>query len=455
MDLLERYLSPGETWGTLCERVSGLMQYESERHEIFEQLYDKRFLPNSPCLINAGRPGGRNLMACHLLHIPNSIYEIFQANASAAMIFKSGGGLGIELSDLSPHGTQLKYARGGFASGPVSFMKVFDTTAQVVMEGGLRRAAIMATLNVKHPDIEQFITCKTQDGQLSNFNISVTMNDGPNNIPKELWDKIVKQAHLNGEPGVVFLDNVNNDNPTLEDFGPIKGVNACSELPLYDMGSCVLASVVLPNVIKKLGDWNELRKTVRLMVQFLNRVIDINHYPLPQVAQATRRDRRIGIGVMGWADLLKQEGVDFASETAYRLGKEICYQIFGAANLESYKLAKEDGGYLPGRRRNATLMAIAPTGHISRLAGVSLSIYPPYDLALKMTVDEHLNNVQAWGCVDSAISYTVCYPNDAPKSMVDKVFKGAWERGLKAISCYRDQSREGQPLCKLEGECDG
>ncbi len=452
MKFLDKYLAPGENWEKLCERVAGIMQYEDERQIVKEALLHKQWLPNSPCLVNAGRPGGRNLMACHLIEVGNSIHEIFLANLYSAEIYKSGGGLGIELSELSPSGTQLKYAPTGIASGPVSFMKVFDTTAQVVMEGGLRRAAIMATLNANHPDIDKFIACKTEDGELSNFNISVTLDDGPHNIPQKLWKKIINQAHMNGEPGIVFLDNINSENPTLHDFGRIIGVNACSEVPLYDMGSCVLASLVLPNVISSLGDWNELTKSVEMMVRFLNRVIDVNPYPLPQIAQATRRDRRIGIGVMGWSDLLKREGIDFASQTANNLAKKICGTMLVAADNESWRLAKSEGGYLPNRRRNATLLAIAPTGHISRIAGVSPSIYPDYGIGLKMTPDQHLDAVAAWDWVDSAISYTVCYPHGNDESTVDNVFKGAHERGLKAISCYRDQSRANQP-CSIEGDC--
>ena len=450
-ELLERYLAPGETWGKLCERTAGLMQYEDERKEIFEQLYEMRFLPNSPCLVNGGR--SKNLMACHLIHVPDDIDGIFNANRWAATIFKSGGGVGVELSELSPYGTALKYAPMGIASGPVSFMEVFNTTAQVVMEGGLRRAAMMATLNAKHPDIEKFIACKTEDGRLKNFNISVTVDAGPNKIPMALWDRLIKQAHFNGEPGIVFLDRINQDNPTLHDFGLIKGVNACSETAMYDMGSCCLASVVLPNVIENFGKWDRLKRTVGLMVRFLNRIIDVNHYPLPQIAKMTKRDRRIGIGVMGWADLLERERIPFVSQTAKDLANEICHTIFTTANQESVELAKRDGGYLPGRRRNATLMAIAPTGHISRLAGVSPSIYPPYEVSLRMTLEEHLNHIMSWNAVDNGISYTVCFPNDAPVKVVDGIYREAWERRLKSISCYRDGSREGQPLCKLDGTC--
>lgn len=451
--LLTKYLAPGEGWRRLCDRVSGIMAYQEEREIVFHQLLEKKWLPNSPTLVNAGKAGSRNMMACHLLHVPNSIHGIFNANKYASLIFKSGGGLGLELSELSPCGTELRYAPQGKASGPASFMKVFNATAQVVMEGGLRRAAILATLNASHPDIGRFIEAKTTDGDLSSFNISVTLNNGPDSVNRELWCKIIECAHSNGEPGVIFLDNINSVNPTLGDFGPIKGSNACSEVPLYDMGSCVLASVALPNVISKLGNWFELQSNVKTIVRFLNRVIDMNHYPLPQIAQATRRDRRIGIGVMGWSDLLEKYNIPFASKEANVLATEICQAIYEAADKESWVLAKRDGGYLPSRRRNATLMAIAPTGHISRLAGVSYSIYPEYGKGLGLTPEQHLDAIKAWALVDNAVSYTVCYPHDASSSIVDRVYRGAWGRGLRAISCYRDMSREGQPLCKLDGSC--
>lgn len=454
MDLLKKYFAPGEDWAKLCERVSGIMQYRGEREVVEDALTKKLFLPNSPTLINAGRPGGRNLAACHLLHVENSIAGIFEANKQSAAIYKSGGGLGLELSALSPAGTSLRYAPQGVASGPVSFMKVFDTTAQVVMEGGLRRAAIMATLNVEHYDILRFIRCKERDGALSNFNISVTMDDGPRGAPPKVWNVIVNHAHWNGEPGVVFLDNVNNGNPTLDDFGPIYGINACAEIPLYDKSSCILGSLVLPNVIEKLGDWTSLRENTRLLTRFLNRVIDVNHYPLAAIAQQTRKVRRIGVGVMGWYTLLKREGIPFVSDVALSLASDIARNIYEAADLESWELAKGDGGYLPGRRRNATVMAVAPTGHIARIAGVSHSIYADYAVGLKMSVEQHLDHVTVWqGWVDNAVSYTISFPNDAPIEVVDRAFRGAHERGLKAISVYRDGSREGQP-CKAEGACN-
>ena len=580
--LLQKYLAPDEDWRQLCDRVSGIMQYAPERERLFRAIHDLEFIPNSPCLVNAHRPGQRNMMACHLIHVPDSIHGIFEAAKSCALVFKSSGGIGLELSGLSPTNTQLKYAPGGFASGPVSFMKLFNTTAQVVMEGGLRRAALMGTLNANHPDIYNFITAKETDGTLSNFNISVTIDDGPDSIDKDVWDAITKHAWNNGEPGVIFLDNVNADNPTVKEFGRIIGANACqpgfatvftkdgikhlshigigsviwggnkwvtvtakactgfkpvyrimvnggqfigtldhkvicngervlagdathidvahfpdyrfnssearpvlekeyledynvyeitvdseehtywtggllvsncSELPLYDYGSCVLGHAVLPHVIKSPGDYTRLRKVVKYATRFLNRVIDINPYPLPQIAQSTRRTRSIGIGVMGWADLLEREGIPFTSRVALELANEIAGEMHGAANTESWTLARRDGGYLPGRRRNATLLTIAPTGHTSRLAGVYTSIYPRYEVGMKMTVDQHLEHIATWQAwVDNSISYTISFPNDAPESITDTIYRGAWERGLKNISVYRDGSREGQP-CNIEGEC--
>ena len=453
MDLLKKYFAPSEDWARLSERVSGIMQYRHEREAVEDALRRKLWLPNSPCLINAGRPGGRNLAACHLLHVENSIEGIFEAAKNCAAVFKSGGGIGLELSALSPGGTSLRYAPQGRASGPVSFMEIYDTAAHVVMEGGLRRAAIMATLNVKHDDILQFIRCKEQDGALSNFNISITVDDGPHEIPPDVWDVIVNHAHFNGEPGVVFLDNMNNDNPTLVEFGRIEGVNACAEIGLYDNGSCVLGSLVLPNVIEKLGDWSLLRENVKLLTRFLNRVIDVNHYPLAAIAQQTRKVRRVGVGVMGWATLLKREKIPFVSADALALASEIAQNIYQSADMESWELAKVNGGYLPRRRRNATVMAIAPTGHLAKLAGVSHSIYNDYAEGLEMSVEQHLDHVAVWQAwADNAVSYTISFPNDAPVEVVDRAFRGAHERGLKAISVYRDGSREGQP-CKVEGVC--
>lgn len=451
--LLEKYLAPGEDWDLLCQRVAGLMQYRDGREEIYDDLLNKRWLPNSPTLVNAMRPGGRNMMACHAFHVPDSVGGIFDAVKWAALIFKSGGGIGIELSELTQRGKSLAYAPQGMASGPVSFLRAFDITAQIVMEGGLRRAAMLASLNANHIDILGFISCKEEDKTLSNFNVTVTVDNGPDSVKSEVWKSLIKHAWWNGEPGIGFLDNINRTNPTVEEFGQIIALNACAELPLYNFGSCVLGSVVLPNVIESLGDLGELMHAVKHLVKFLNRVIDLNHYPLPEIAQATRRTRDIGIGVMGFATLLAREGIPYTSKDALTLAHKISLCIQSVASKESWALAKHDGGYLPNRRRNARLTAIAPTGHISRLAGVSFSIYPELADAMSMTIEEHLDMVAAWQeHVDSSISYTVNLPNDADESDVDAVYRGAYERCIKVLSVYRNESRVDQP-CTIEGMC--
>lgn len=450
--MLDKYFVAGEDWPMLCDRVSSIHAYKSEREPLYEALNRLQIMPSSPVLMNAGRGGGRNLMACHVIHVPNSVTGIMDIAKMAAQIFKSGGGLGLDFSALSPRDTKLSYSTGK-ASGPVSFMKIFDSIAQVVMEGGLRRAAMMATLNAAHPDISEFIEAKTVDGQLPNFNISITIDNGPDSVSPEVWNAIIHQAHSNGEPGVVFLDSINKWNPLVKSHGRIIAVNACSEQPLYDFGSCVLGHIVLPKVIPSLGEYNKLRGMTKLMVRLLDRVIDVNHYPLPQIAEAARDIRNIGVGVMGWNDLLVTNDIPFVSQDALALAREIGKEIYRAANEESWRLAEEKGGYREGERRNSFLTTIAPTGHTARLAGVEHSIYPPYAEGLRMTPEEHLNHIAAWQeNVDSAISYTISFQNDAPQSIVDRVFRGAHERGLKAISVYRDGSREGQP-CKADGTC--
>ena len=227
----------------------------------------------------------------------------------------------------------------------------------------------------------------------------------------------------------------------------MRAVSACGEVPHYDYGSCVLGSIALPRVIGRLGDWDLLTETTGFAVRFLGRVIDVNHWPLAAIGSQARRTRDIGIGVMGWADLLEREGIPFVSTDALDLAREIATRVKGAAIIESWRLADERGGYLPGRRRNRILTAIAPTGTISRLAGVSPSIYPDYKTMLGMSPDQHLYLLWAWQrWVGNGISYTASIPGDASLDIVDRLFRGAWERGLKAISVYRDGSRAGQPL---------
>lgn len=452
--LIKKYLAPGEeTWRDIADRVSGIMQRSSERQAIFEVLRNKELIPNSPALIYGNGPGSKNLMACQAICIGDSLEEILNAVKICGVTFKSGGGIGLELSQLSPEGTPLRHAPQGVASGPVSFMRLFNIVGDVIPEGGLRRAAMMATLKSNHPDILKFIRCKEQDGELRRFNISMTVDGGPNRVPADVWAAFCKNSYNNGEPGIAYLDHINRSNPLLDELGPIVALNACGELPLHNYGSCVMAHLVLPRLIKKPGDYGELQRVAALGVGFLDRIISINPYPLPEFAQVARDIRNIGLGVMGWATLLEREGIPFASLDALTLADEIGRAIYAAAFNESWKLADEEGGYRPGRRRNSFLTTIAPTGHTSLLAGVSHSIYPDYAVGMGMTVDQHLDLVGTWQRhIDAAISYTISFPNDAPENITDHIFRGAYERGIKVMSAYRDLSRPEQP-CNIEGEC--
>lgn len=451
---LNKYLAKGENWEKLCDRVSGIMMYRDQREELYELLVQKKFILNSPALVNGHRGGGRSMMACNLLQVGNSIDKIMLASAQAAAIFKGGGGVGMDWNDVSPAGTDLAYTTQGIASGPVSFMGIANAAADAIKEGGLRRAAMMGTLSVAHQDALLFIRAKDQDGQLENFNLSLTYPEGPDSAPDGLFEEHCKHAWAKGEPSIIYLDIANEDNPVRDhpDFGLVRSANACAELNLFPYEPCVLGHIVLPNVIQKLGDYTELRRVCHAGVRALDRVIDINPYGLSEIAQMARALRRIGLGVCGWDTLLKREGIPFNSATALRLADEIGAARYLAAESESWKLANEFGGYLPGRRRNVTLTVIAPTGHVAELAGVSKSIYPDsYAEQLGMTVDEHLDHVAAWQkWTDNAISYTVCFPNDAPVSIAEAIFRGAYGRELKAMAMYRDGSRENQP-CNVDG----
>ena len=455
-ELMGRFF-PGEDWSQVADRVSGIMPYEDERAEAYSIINGKKFLPSSVCLINAGRPKGGTMAACHILEVPDDLRGIFETIYRCMLINREGAGVGLDFSALAPRGPLSDREIGtstGRASGPTAFLPLFAGVSAVVREGGWRNVALMGTLNADHPDISRFIRAKEGDGVLSQFNLSITLPHGPLQVERGVWEEIVTQAHQNGEPGVVFLDNINDENPTYEGIGPIRAVSACGEVPHYNYGSCALGSIALPHVIDRLGDWGELERVTRFAVRFLDRSIDVNHWPFPELGSQGRLTRDIGIGVMGWAGLLKREGIPFVSGTALALAEDIAYHIDHAAHVESVVLATMKGGYMPGRRRNRVLTTIAPTGTISQLAGVSRSIYPDYETMLSMRAEDHLDLVGAWqGSTDNGISYTACFPTGVQSAFVDRLYRGAYDRGLKAMSVYRDGSRKGQPLrCE---SCDG
>jgi ribonucleoside-diphosphate reductase alpha chain len=411
------------TWGKTQEQIQ-----EAASH-FYDMMVDGRFLPNSPTLMNAGKDNGLQFSACFVLPVGDSMDEIFEAVKRAAIIHKSGGGTGFAFSRLRPKDTSVQ-STGGKASGPVSFLRVFNGATEAVKQGGTRRGANMGILKVDHPDILEFIHCKL-DGGISNFNISVAVTDpfmqalavdGEYDLidphtkaatgrlkAKEVFERIVHAAWQTGDPGLVFIDRVNqgpsNPIPSLE---TIEATNPCGEQPLAPNDACNLGSINLdrfgrPETPDARIAWDELERTVRLAVRFLDDVIQVNPYPLDEIMQEVHKNRRIGLGVMGWADLLIQLGIPYDSPQALELAGELMEFLTAIGRDESARLAEERGPfpswadsiYREGRPlRNSTVTTIAPTGTISIIAGCSSGIEPLFAIAYSHIVGErHLTFV--------------------------------------------------------------
>ncbi len=509
--------SPSDLFSRVARHIASAEETTSEQkkweNRFFKLMMDRDFMPNSPTLTGSGRD--MCLSACFVLPIEDSMDSIFQTVKNTALVHKEGGGTGFDFSLLRPAGSFVRKTQG-IASGPISFLKVLDAATEAVKQGGTRRGANMGILRVDHPDIEEFILLKKDGRTINNFNISVAVTEAFMDALKEngsysiydpflkkkvgkkkagkIFDKIVESAWAVGDPGLIFIDKINEHNPT-SGIGLIRATNPCGEQPLHAYESCNLGSLNLSNFFapnkRDRFDWERFKKVIQIAVRFLDNVIEVNRYPLPEIEQTTKGNRRIGLGVMGWADLLIKMEIKYDSVKAIKLAEKIASFLRKNSHAESRKLTESRGNFpniehstFKGKAmRNATVLTIAPTGTISRIAGCSSSIEPVF--AFEFTskiIDGELKDIHPlyaeWKAknpdeplpayfrtahditpewhikmqvafqkhVDNSVSKTINFANSATKEDVHNAYLLSHELNTKGITIYRDGSRTEQVL---------
>jgi ribonucleoside-diphosphate reductase alpha chain len=514
---------PSQLFRRVARFIAKAEKTEAEKklweEKFFQAMMQKDFMPNSPTMTGAER--NMCLSACFVLPIEDSLDGIFETVKNAALVHKEGGGTGFDFSRIRPAGSFVRKTQG-IASGPVSFLRVIDAGTEAVKQGGTRRGANMGVLRVDHPDIKTFITMKSDGITAQNFNISVAITDAFIQAVKnktsydlinpmdnavagqisaqETFDLIVDSAWNNGDPGLIFIDKVNQLNPTAPQ-GPIRATNPCGEQPLHDYEACNLGSINLLNVVDKKSpdglNWGKFREIIQLGIRFLDNVIEVNLYPLDQIAVMARSNRRIGLGLMGFADLLIQLGIAYNSDDARALGTRIIQFMKQEAVLASRSLAETRGSfpnieksiYKGQKMRNASVLTIAPTGTISRIAGCSSSIEPIFAFrVVSKILDGEISDIhplfQQWQekhpgetppayfltaqeispldhlkmqavfqeYVDSAVSKTINFSNTATREDIANAYLQAFDMNIKGITVYRDGCRAVQVLNKAGAE---